>query len=106
MYDKIMNAVRKWVKPILIAVIVVVAGYTIWLFTTTQGQLTLDEITGTYAPPPVEHVISVYDNGVKVAEYAGRYSIEKFDGHIVLVDHEGGSKVEIYGDSVVILDED
>lgn len=106
MYDKIMNAVRRWFKPILIAVIVVVTGYTIWLFTTVQGRLTLDKITGTYAPPPAKHVISIYNNGVKVAEYAGRYSIEEFDGHIVLVDREGGSNVEIYGDSIVILDED
>lgn len=106
MYDKIISAVKRWFKPILIAVIVVVAGYTIWLFTTVQGQLTLDKITGTYAPPPAEHVISIYDNGVQVAEYTGRYSIEEFDGHIVLVDHEDGSKIKIYGDSVVILDED
>lgn len=106
MHNERIIAIKKWLKPVLIAVIVVITGYTIWLFTTVQGQLTLDKIAGIYTPPPAEHMISIYDNGVKVAEYTGRYSIEKFDGHIVLVDHKDGSKVEIYGDSAVILDED
>lgn len=106
MYDRIVKAIKRWIKPILVAVVVVIVVYAIWLFTTIQGQLTLDKITGTYTPPPVEHTISIYNDGIKVAEYTGRYSIEDFDGHVVLVNHDDKSKVKIYGDSVVILDED
>ena len=102
--DKILSTIKKWIIPISFAFVVVMTAYVIWLFTTTQGKLTIDKFIGVYTPPPAEHTVSVYNDGTKIAEYKGRYSIERFDGHVVLVNHDDNTKVEIYGDSSVILD--
>lgn len=103
-FDIMLNVIKRWIKPLLVAIVVAIVGYTIWLFTTVPGQLTLNKITGMYTPPPVEHTIVVYNEGIKVAEYTGKYSIEHFDDHIVLVNHDDNSNIDIYGDSAVILD--
>lgn len=105
MFDKLKHVLNQWKKPFILAVIAVIIVYLIWLFTTFQGSLMLEKITGNYTPPPNPHTIVVYEGGVKIASYTGLYSIEQFDGHIVLIDHEDNSKIAIYGDAAVILDE-
>lgn len=105
MFDKIKHVIKAWKKPLLFAVVVVVIGYLIWLFTSFQGKLTLDKLIGNYSPPPEVHVISIYESGEKIASYTGLYSVEQFDDHIILMNHEDNSKISIYGDAAIVLDE-
>jgi hypothetical protein len=105
MFDKIKQIAKVWKKPLLFAIVIVTICYLIWLFTSFQGKLTLDKIIGNYSPPPEIHVISIYESGEKIASYIGLYSVEQFDDHIILMNHEDNSKISIYGDAAIVLDE-
>ena len=107
MFDKILLKVKKWAIPVIAAIIVVIGGLAVWCNTTFQGQLWLDKMMNLKTPPPREHCIKVYSGGEKIGEYSGHYSIEQFDDHIVLINHDKhGDKTEIYGETAVIVDED
>lgn len=107
MHGNILLKVKKWIFPLVAAIVVVVGGLVIWCNTTFQGQLWFEKVTNQRTPPPREHTISVYSGGEEVGHYYGHYSVEQFDDHIVLISHDKhGDKTEIYGDTAVIVDED
>lgn len=107
MFGNILLKVKKWAIPVIAALIVVVGGLTVWVNTTFQGQLWFDKMTNQRTPPPENHCIKVYSAGELVGDYDGHYSVEQFDDHIVLINHDKhDDKTEIYGETAVIVDED
>ena len=107
MYDIIKIKVRGWIRPLIMAIIVVIGGLAIWCSTTFQGKLCVEKMTGQYIAPPITHTIQVYSAGQLIGEYSGHYSVQQFEDHIVLINHDKKhDKTEIYGNTAVIVDED
>ena len=99
--------IKQWTPYIVLATVVVVGGIWLWSNFTFQGKLWLDKMTGQCTPPPISHTIKVYSAGKLVGTYRGHFSVQQFDDHIVLLNHdERNDKTEIYGKTAVIVDED
>lgn len=102
-FDKIINVIKQWIKPLVIAIITMCGIYLIWLFFSFPGRMTLDRLTGTFVPPEKEHVITIYNDGIIIHSYVGHYSVQKVDDYYVIVDHEEKNKsVKMYGTDIVI----
>lgn len=103
MFDIILTKLKKWLPPVIAAMIIVFIGLAIWCTTTFQGLLWLDKMTGQVAPPQEKHCIKLYSAGELIDEYEGYYSVQQFDNHIVLLNHQNNDKVEVYGDTAVVI---
>ena len=108
-HDKVSNIFKehlqhhKKIYSFIIAAIIVIVCFLIWLLGTYPGQLARDSFFKTFNPIPEEHIIEVFNGSGKIKEYVGYYRIENYQGRIVLIDDKTGEKVEIYGNNSIII---
>lgn len=93
---------HKWKMFAYAAIILFIMGY-IWLFYTNTGWLARTSFIKTFDHNP-DRVVRVYAGNELIDEYIGAYSIERYQGYLVLIDHEHQTRTNLYGDVVAIID--
>lgn len=95
----------KKAKCFLIAGVVVITCFVLWLMTTHTGLLARTSFFKTF-DPEVQQNVTVYGaNGEILRRYEGNYDVEHFKGHYTILNLDDETRVDLYGDVVVIIDE-
>lgn len=87
----------------IIAAVIVIALFLTWFLGTPTGQLAQYSFFKSFNNIPEEHVIEIYNGGVKIKEYVGFYRCEQYQGYLVLIDDFTGERIDIYGNNSVII---
>lgn len=93
---------HKWKMFIYAGIIIIIFLY-IWLFYTNTGWLVRTSFLKSFEREP-DRVVKVYTGSELVGEYVGKYSVENYQGYLVLIDHEHQQRINLYGDVVAIVD--
>jgi len=95
----------KKAKWFAVAGVIVTVVMCIWLFATNSGMIArlgfMDNFDKT-----VSQDISVYgSDGNILRRYEGNYDVARLDGHYTVINLDNQTRIDFYGDVVVIIDE-
>lgn len=93
---------HKW-KMFLYAGIIVFILFFTWLFGTNTGWLAQQSLMKSFDRHP-DRIVRVYTGNELINEYVGQYSVEPYQGYLVLIDHENQQRINLYGDVIAIVD--
>lgn len=96
---------HRW-KTFAYAGIVVMCLFLIWLTQTNQGWIARNSFMKTFETNR-ERVVIVYSaDGEPVRKFIGTYNVEFFsDKYLVIMNQNTGERVNVYGSSVIVIDE-
>lgn len=95
----------KKAKWFVIAGIIVITCLVLWLTTTHTGLLARTSFFKTF-DPEVQQNVTVYGaDGQVLRRYEGNYDVEHFNGHYTILNLDNETRVDLYGEVVVIIDE-
>ena len=96
---------HKWKMFLYAGIIVLILGI-IWLTQTNQGWIARNSFMKTFEINR-ERVVTIYSaNGELVREFIGTYNVEIFnDQYLVIMNQNTGERINVYGDSSIIIDE-
>ena len=101
--DKPKRVNRRIGLPLAIAIVVL--SILVYVFLSSPGQLIQQSFQKTFDPTFYgKRHIEVYSGSAKVKEYVGNYSIEKYQGYIVIMDLDTHKRTDVYGASVIVND--
>lgn len=93
---------HKWKIFVYAGIILFIMGY-IWLFYTNTGWLARTSFTKTFDHAS-DRIVRIYAGNELIDEYIGAYSIEQYQGYLVLINHEQETRTNLYGDIVAVVD--
>lgn len=93
---------HKW-KMFLYAGIIVFILFFTWLFGTNTGWLAQQSLFKSFNHHP-DRAVRVYTGNELIDEYVGEYSVEQYQGYLVVIDHKNHERINLYGDVVAIVD--
>ena len=93
---------HRW-KTFAYAGIVVALSFYVWLFHTNTGWLARQSFMKSFDRHP-DRIVRIYAGNELISEYEGAYTIEQYQGYLVLIDFENETRTNIYGDVVAIID--
>lgn len=92
---------RKWIS-FLAALVVVLIGT--WLFFTQTGELAQRSFFKSFGQTEFgPQVIQVYNGGEKIIELVGSFSVERYQGRIVIIDKHNNEYIDLYGNTSVVV---
>ena len=96
---------HKW-KMFLYAAILLIGGVVFWLTQTNVGWIARNSWSKTFDTDTVRTVTAYSDDGTPIRRFHGTYSVEIFnDQYLVVMNQNTGERVNIYGDSAIVVDE-
>lgn len=93
---------RKWKFTLAAAILVVGLGI-FWLFFTNTGWLARNSFAKSFDNNP-NRIVKIYVGSELINEYFGAYSVEQYQGYLVLINHKNETRTNIYGNVVAIVD--
>lgn len=93
---------HKKIYSFVIAAIIVIVCFLVWLLGTYPGQLARDSFFKTFNPIPEEHIIEVYSGNTKVKEYVGHYRVEQYNGYLTIISDTTDERIDVYGSTVIV----
>lgn len=104
--EKIKSKVTPRKRAFVVAFFIVLVCSGLWLFGTNTGYLARTSFTKTFDRDR-EKVITVYAaDGTPIRTYRGKYVLESWRGHYSIIDVKNEERIDIYGNSSVLVDED
>lgn len=92
---------RKWIS-FLAALVVILIGT--WLFFTQTGELAQRSFFKSFGQTEFgPQVIQVYNGGEKIIELVGSFSVERYQGRIVIIDKRNNEYIDLYGNTSVVV---
>lgn len=92
---------RKWIS-FLAALVVVLIGT--WIFFTQTGELVQRSFFKSFGQTEFgPQVIQVYNGGEKIIELVGSFSVERYQGRIVIIDKHNNEYIDLYGNTSVVV---
>lgn len=92
---------RKWIS-FLAALVVILIGT--WLFFTQTGELAQRSFFKSFGQTEFgPQVIQVYNGGEKIIELVGSFSVEHYQGRIVIIDKHNNEYIDLYGNTSVVV---
>ena len=96
---------HKWKMFLYAGIIILIAGV-IWLTQTNQGWIARNSFFKTFDTNR-ERIVTVYGaNGEPVRRFEGTYNVEFFDDkYLVIMNQHTDERVNVYGNSTIVIDE-
>lgn len=93
---------RKWIS-FLVCLVVLLFG--IWLFFSQTGELAKRSFWKSFGQEDTrEQIVMVYNGGTEIARLQGHFSVENYQGRLVVIDRDNpGEYFDIYGSSAVVV---
>lgn len=96
-----LSSKRKWIS-FLAALVVVLIGT--WIFFTQTGELAQRSFFKSFGQTEFgPQVIQVYNGGEKIIELVGSFSVERYQGRIVIIDKHNNEYIDLYGNTSVVV---
>ena len=93
---------HKWKMFLYAGIIIFILTY-VWLFYTNTGWLARTSFFKSFDHHP-DRVVRIYAGSEQIAEYVGHYTIENYQGYLVLIDFDNQERINLYGDVIAIID--
>lgn len=91
-------------KLLLFLTSLVLVFISIWLFFTQTGELARRSFMKSFGQEDHRpQIVTVYSGGEKIMELHGHYSVERYQGRLVLINRETSDYTDIYGESAVVI---
>lgn len=96
---------HKWKMFLYAGIFILILGI-IWLTQTNQGWIARNSFLKTF-DTTTERIVTVYGaNGEPIRYFEGTYNVENFNGQYwIIMNQQTGERVNIYGNSTIIIDE-
>lgn len=96
---------HKWKMFLYAGIIIFILGI-IWLTQTNQGWIARNSFFKTFDTNR-ERIVTVYGaNGEPIRRFKGTYNVEFFNNkYIVIMNQHTGERVNVYGNSTIVIDE-
>lgn len=92
---------RKWISFLAALVVVLIST---WLFFTQTGELAQRSFLKSFGQTEFgPQVIQVYNGGEKIIELVGSFSVEHYQGRIVIIDKHNNEYIDLYGNTSVVV---
>lgn len=93
---------KKWISFFAALVFVLVL---VWVFLTQTGELARRSFMKSfgYEDDNRPKLVQVFNGGVKILELRGNYSVENYQGRLVLINKDTHEYIDIYGGSSVVI---
>lgn len=93
---------RKWIS-FLVCLVVLLFG--VWLFFSQTGELAQRSFWKSFGQEDTrEQIVMVYNGGTEIARLKGHFSVENYQGRLVVIDRDNpGEYFDIYGSSAVVV---
>lgn len=96
---------HKKVYSFIIAGIMVVVMFFTWLFGTNTGWIARTSWEKTFDTESY-HLVTVYSaDGATIRHYEGTYNVEDRGKYWIIMNVNTGERINVYGDSMIIIDE-
>ena len=93
---------KKWKMFLYAGILILGMGY-IWLFHTNTGWLARTSFSKSFEHHP-DRIVRIYAGNELIEEYVGAYTIENYQGYLVLIDFERQERINLYGDVIAVVD--
>lgn len=93
---------HKWKMFLYAGIFILILVY-IWLFYTNTGWLARTSFFKSFNHHP-DRIVRIYAGNELIEEYVGEYSIENYQGYLVLIDFKNQERINLYGDVVAVVD--
>lgn len=99
---KDLTSKKKWVSFFAALAIVMVL---VWVFFTQTGELARRSFMKSfgYEDDNRPKLVQVFNGGSKILELRGNYSVENYQGRLVLINKDTREYIDIYGGSSVVM---
>lgn len=93
---------KKWISFCAALVFVLVL---VWVFFTQTGELARRSFMKSfgYEDDNRPKLVQVFNGGAKILELRGNYSVENYQGRLVLINKDTRDYIDIYGGSSVVI---
>lgn len=92
---------RKWISFLAALVVILIST---WLFFTQTGELAQRSFFKSFGQTEFgPQVIQVYNGGEKIVELVGSFSVERYQGRIVIIDKHNNEYIDLYGNTSVVV---
>lgn len=93
---------KKWISFFAALVFVLVF---VWVFFTQTGELARRSFMKSfgYEGDNRPKLVQVFNGGAKILELRGNYSVENYQGRLVLINKDTHEYIDIYGGSSVVV---
>lgn len=93
---------RKWIS-FLVCLMLILFG--IWLFGSQTGELAQRSFWKSFGQEDTRpQIVTVYNGGEEVMRLEGHFSVESYQGRLVILDRDNPSEyIDLYGDSAVVI---
>lgn len=104
--EKVKLPSRSRTISILCAAGLIICLFLIWLLGTNQGWIARNSFFKTF-DTVTQRIVTVYGaNGELIRYFEGSYNVENFNNQYwVIMNQRTGERINIYGDSTIIIDE-
>lgn len=89
-------------SSLIAAIIIVLGGFSVWVFFTHSGDIFRQDISRQMTPVAEQRDIDVYCNGQLIEELSGMYAIESQKDRTVIYNTDTHERIDFYGDVVII----
>lgn len=93
---------KKWISFFVALVFVLVS---IWVFFTQTGELARRSFMKSfgYEDGNTPKIVQVFNGGSKILEVRGNYTVENYQGRLVVINKDTREYIDIYGNSSVVM---
>lgn len=93
---------KKWISFLAALVFVLII---VWVFFTQTGELARRSFMKSfgYEDDNRPKLVQVFNGGAKILELRGNYSVENYQGRLVLINKDTRDYIDIYGESSVVM---
>lgn len=93
---------KKWISFLAALIVIMVL---VWVFFTQTGELARRSFMKSfgYEDDNRPKLVQVFNGGSKILELRGNYSVENYQGRLVLINKDTHEYIDIYGGSSVVM---
>lgn len=92
---------KKWISFLAALVVVMVL---VWIFFTQTGELARRSFMKSFGyENDKPKLVQVFNGGSKILELSGDYTVENYQGRLVLINKSTHEYIDIYGGSSVVM---
>ena len=101
--EKVKLPSRSRIISVLCAAGLIICLFLIWLFGSNTGWLARQSFFKSFDRAP-ERIVSIYSGSELIATYKGHYTVEQYQGYLVVIDFDREQRINVYGDVAAIVD--
>ena len=101
--EKVKLPSRSRTISILCAAGLIICLFLIWLFGSNTGWLARQSFFKSFDHAP-ERIVRIYSGSELIATYEGHYTVEQYQGYLVVIDFDYEQRINVYGDVAAIVD--